>query len=111
MLLTPNRVDPGPGAATENRARQLRYLDQAVDADHEGDKEGGQHGQGIRDADLADDLKHRREHLGENIDKGRSDDLIETEADECLEPAPEEPVHPGHDEPWNEHWPDQHTDR
>src|ERR1700677_999085 len=71
MALSPHRVNPGAATSAEDRAGQLRYLDQPVDADKERDEQRGQDGKRVRDANVPNDLEHRGQHLRKDVDEGR----------------------------------------
>src|SRR5205807_1749858 len=97
-----------PGCSAEKVVRQSRNLQQPVNCDEQKDQHRGEcrHPLIHRHAARVDSEEGQQE-LGEDVNEGAGNDLIEGVLKKCLEPTPEQPIHLRHDKEWNEYRSDQ----
>src|SRR5580704_19159230 len=108
-ILVPQWIHPATSSPAENRRSEVGNLEQAVNADREGDNEGRQDQVSIRNRQWPDHSEQAEQNLGENKQKSGGYDLIEGKPKERFEPAPKQPIEFGHNQERHKNRSDQDT--
>src|SRR6267378_8134325 len=97
--------------ATEDVIREGGYFQKRIDGGQEGDKEDGEGFQELdgRNSALRLKVHDSKNEVCDDIDNGRSDDLVERVLNEAPQPTPEQPLQFRNDKKRNKDRPDQNT--